>query len=203
MISIALTGGVATGKSAVLALLKRHWGEEGAFFSADTAVHELLTTAAIKTKVVEVFGEGIVRDDGEIDRGELRRIVFRDDDLRRKLEEILHPEVQALAAKAEATADENRKRYLVYEIPLLYEVDSPVRRQVDLVVAASRRIQHDRLADKRGIDPEIIEKIFQAQWPIEKKMARADHVIWNDGSEAELEEQVLLFVDSLGAETPD
>ncbi len=203
MISIALTGGVATGKSSVLALLKDLWGEDSDFFSADAAVHELLTSSAIKTKVSEVFGDGVFTDDGEIDRKALRRVVFQDDDLRRKLEGILHPEVQALAGKAELAARENRKHFLVYEIPLLYEVDSPVRRQADVVVAATKRVQRDRLVERRGLEPEVIEQIFQAQMPIEQKIARADHVIWNDGSESELEEQVILLTHLLEANRLD
>lgn len=203
MISIALTGGVATGKSSVAKLLKKYWADEGAFFSADAAVHVLLTTEAIKTKVSQVFGDGVVSADGEIDRGALRKVVFRDESLRRKLERMIHPEVQTMAIKAESGALEDRKRYLVYEIPLLYEVESPVRRQADLVVAASRQVQENRLIELRGLPKEIIEQIFKAQMPIEQKMARADYVIWNDGSEAELEEQVMKFAALIEGEETD
>ena len=181
-------------------LLKEHWSDDAAVFSADSAVHVLLTTETIKTKVSEVFGDGVVGADGEIDRGALRKVAFRDDSLRRKLEALIHPEVQTMAMKAESDAIEGRKRFLVYEIPLLYEVDSPVRRQCDLVVAASRQIQENRLIELRGLQKELIEHIFTAQMPLEEKMARADHVIWNDGSEAELGEQVMKFADLIESE---
>lgn len=197
MIVIALTGGVATGKSSVLARLTQTWGETAAFFSADTAVHELLTTRVIKTKVEEVFGNSVFDASGDIDRGILRRIVFRDDDLRNRLEGILHPEVQALADQVRASSEEDRKNYLVFEIPLLYEVDSSLDRQFDVVVGSSEPIQRQRLVERRGIEPEIVEKIFQAQMPIEHKVARADFVIWNDGAESELNEQVRLLANAL------
>ncbi|MCB1232011.1 MAG: dephospho-CoA kinase [Verrucomicrobiae bacterium] len=197
MISIALTGGVATGKSSATKRLKTIWTDSAAFFSADEAVHELLTTTQIKTKITAVFGERVIDDDGEVSRSQLRQIVFRDESLRRKLEGILHPEVQAMASRAEESALENHKQFLVYEIPLLYEVDSPVTRQKDVVVAASQQTQRQRLSEKRGLETEVIEMIIGAQLPIETKMARADHVIWNDGTESELEEQVILLAELL------
>lgn len=197
MIVIALTGGVATGKSSVLARLKQVWGERAEFFSADTAVHDLLTTEVIKTKIKEAFGIRVFDDSGQIDRGQLREIVFQNDLLRRKLEGILHPEVEALAMDARATAEKHHKNYLVFEIPLLYEVESPVERHLEVVVGSSKTAQRQRLEEKRGIEPEMVEKIFQAQMPIEHKLARADRVIWNDGAESELNEQVWLLVDSL------
>lgn len=197
MVLIAITGGVATGKSSVLAKLKQIWRKGGAFFSADAVVHELLTTPVIKTKVVEVFGNGVVGASGDIDRDILRRIVFRDDDLRKRLEGILHPEVQALADQVRVSSEEDQKDYLVFEIPLLYEVDSSLDRQFDVVVGSSEPIQRQRLVERRGIEPEIVEKIFQAQMPIEHKVARADFVIWNDGAESELNEQVRLLANAL------
>lgn len=193
MISIALTGGVATGKSSVVALLEKRWGDDAAFFSADQAVHELLTRAEIKSTLTEIFGSGIVSADGEIDRGKLREIVFQDEPSRKKLEGILHPRVRARGEEVEKAARGNGKKRLVSEIPLLYEVESDVERNYDVVVAASEEIQRQRLAEKRGLETNIIDNLIQAQMPLTQKIARADFVIWNDGDRAELEEQVDLF----------
>ena len=194
LITIALTGGVAAGKSSVMTLLRRQWSETGEFFSADEAVHELLTKAGIKSRVSEVFGSGILSTDGEIDRGKLREIVFRDESLRKQLEGILHPEVRTMGSDFETASREDRKQFLVSEIPLLYEIESDMARDCDLVVAASEEVQQKRLAEERGLEPAIIDKLIRAQMPLPEKMARADFVIWNDGGRAQLEEQVLLFV---------
>ena len=193
MITLAITGGVATGKSAAVGKLGEMWGDTAAFFSADASVHELLTTSRIKTKLSEVFGNAIFDAAGEVDRGKLRQIVFRDPLLRRKLEQIIHPEVFEAGKEAHAFAKESRSLLFVYEIPLLYEVESQRERDFDVVVAASEETQRLRMAEKRGLEPEIIDNLLKAQMPIDEKVRRADFVIWNDGSEAELEEQVFLL----------
>lgn len=193
MITIAITGGVATGKSAVVSRLVGQWGEKAAFFSADAAVHHLLTTQAIKTKLREVFGSAIFDGLGEVDRGELRRIVFRDPALRRTLEEILHPEVFAAGQKALEQAIYSGRQMFVYEIPLLYEVESQQKRDFDIVVAASQDTQRLRMRDKRGLEPDVIDSLIKSQMPIDQKTLRADIVIWNDGPESELDEQVFLL----------
>lgn len=193
MITIAITGGVATGKSSVVSRLADLWGEKAAFFSADAAVHHLLTTQPIKTTLRPVFGNVIFDDTGEVNRGQLRRIVFRDPALRRTLEEILHPEVFATGQKALDQATESGRQMFVYEIPLLYEVESLQKRDFDIVVAASEGTQRHRLREKRGLDPETIDSLLKAQMPIEQKVLRADVVIWNDGPEGELDEQVFLL----------
>lgn len=180
-----------------MTLLRRQWPEDGAFFSADEAVHELLTKDGIKSRVSEVFGGGILSTDGEIDRGKLREIVFRDEPLRKQLEGILHPEVRTMGRDFEAACRSNRKQFLVSEIPLLYEVESDLVRDHDLVVAASEEVQQRRMAEERGLDSAIIDKLIKAQMPLTEKMARADFVIWNDGDRSELEEQVMLFIDWL------
>jgi len=193
VITIAITGGVATGKSAVMSGLAEIWGEKASFFSADRAVHELLTRPEIKTKLQTVFGGVIFDDAGDVDRGRLRQVVFRDPLLRRKLEEILHPEVFKAGQEAYSLAIESRRNLLVYEIPLLYEVDSKHERDFDLVVAASEEVQRLRMAEKRGLEPEMIENLLKSQMSVSEKVRRADLVIWNDGTETELEEQVFIL----------
>lgn len=193
MITIAITGGVATGKSAVAGILAAIWGEQVARFSADAAVHDLLTRPPIKTKLLEVFGGAIFDGAGDVDRATLRRIVFRDPPLRRQLEQILHPEVYVAGQEALAQAQQDRRNLFLYEIPLLYEVESRQARDIDLVVAASEEVQRRRLAERRGLDSDTIDHLLQSQMPLSEKLPRAQVVIWNDGTEAELEEQVHLF----------
>ncbi|MBL9154692.1 MAG: dephospho-CoA kinase [Verrucomicrobiales bacterium] len=190
MITMAITGGVATGKSAVVAQLTQIWGEHAASFSADAAVHELLTRPDIKTKIGEVFGSSVFDEAGAIDRSQLRQVVFRTPPLRRDLEAILHPEVFVAGQQAHLLAKKSDRSLFVYEIPLLYEVDSKHQRDLDLVVASSEDVQRSRMAERRGLDPETIENLLRSQMPLSVKLERADVVIWNDGTETELEEQV-------------
>lgn len=202
MISIALTGGVATGKSSVVTLLERKWGEDAAFYSADEAVHELLTREEIKSTLTQFFGSGVVSADGEIDRGQLREIVFQDEPSRKKLEGILHPKVRTMGEEVEKAARRDGKKRFVSEIPLLYEIESDVERNYDLVVASSEEIQRKRLVEDRGLETGIIDNLIKAQMPLNLKMARADFVIWNDADRSELEEQVNLFCRWLDDQAP-
>lgn len=187
---LGLTGGIATGKSTVTRLLRTH----RAFltFDADECVHELLASdPGVMAAVRLQFG---LRD-APIDRRELGRIVFHDPEARRNLEAILHPQVRA---RWHALAEDCRKRNgdFLADIPLLFETGSGVVFDTTVVVAASPAIQRQRLAD-RGLDRGLIEGMLASQWPIGQKIEMADHVIWNDGSLAELEQQCELLSDAL------
>ena len=83
--------------------------------------------------------------------------------------------------------------YLLFEVPLLYEVDFFLQRDTDVVVAASRGIQRKRLKEQRGMDDEMISQVLNAQLPMEEKISRAQQVIWNDASDTELLEAAHLL----------
>jgi dephospho-CoA kinase len=130
-----------------------------------------------------------------IHRATLRQIVFRDPEARRRLESILHPVVRA---RWQGLADDCRAhgRHLLADIPLLLETGAASAFDATIVVAASPQVQRQRLAD-RGLDQKMIDAMLASQWPIGQKVALADHVIWNDGSPAELERQCALLLDAL------
>jgi dephospho-CoA kinase len=187
---LGLTGGIATGKSTVFRILRDRTGIP--FFDADACVHESLAADAdIKAAVRREF----TLPDAPIDRRALGQIVFRDPEARRRLEAILHPAVrekwQAMAAECRGA-----NRHFLADIPLLFETAANNAFDTTIVVAASPAIQRQRLAG-RGIEPEIIEGMLASQWPIGQKVCSADHVIWNDGSLAELERQCELLLDAL------
>jgi dephospho-CoA kinase len=83
------------------------------------------------------------------------------------------------------------------EVPLHYEIDSTVSADFVIVVASSRSVQVRRMMETRGLDEQTVHKFLEAQWPIEAKVERADAVIWNDGSLASLEAQVLTLASPL------
>jgi dephospho-CoA kinase len=187
---LGLTGGIATGKSALARLL--HERANLTAFDADTFVHELLAT---DHEVISAIRLEFSLPYAPIDRTTLRQIVFSDPAARRRLESILHPVVRA---RWQGLADDCRAhgRSFLADIPLLFETGAASAFDATIVVAASPQVQRQRLAD-RGLDREMIEAMLASQWPIGQKVALADHVIWNDGSPAELERQCVLLLDAL------
>ena len=187
---LGLTGGIATGKSTVARILRDRTGIP--FFDADACVHELLAADAEITATVR---RAFALPDAPIDRRALGEMIFRDPEARRRLEAILHPAVrkkwQAMAAECRAA-----NRDFLADIPLLFETGANTVCNTIVVVAASPAIQRHRLA-ARGVEPEIIEGMLASQWPMGQKVSAADHVIWNDGSLAELERQSELLLDAL------
>jgi dephospho-CoA kinase len=111
------------------------------------------------------------------------------------LESILHPVVRA---KWQGLADDCRAngRCLLADIPLLFETGAAPAFDATIVVAASPQVQQQRLVS-RGLEQEMIDAMLASQWPIGQKVTLADHVIWNDGSTAELERQCALLLEAL------
>jgi dephospho-CoA kinase len=187
---LGLTGGIATGKSTAARLL--HDLADLTAFDADACVHELLAT---DHEVISTIRLEFSLPDAPLDRAMLRQIVFRDPEARRRLEGILHPVVRA---RWQGLAHDCRAhgRRLLADIPLLFETGAASAFDATIVVAASPQVQRQRLAD-RGLDQKMIDAMLASQWPIRQKIGLANHVIWNDGSLAELERQCVLLLDSL------
>lgn len=185
MPAIGITGGVATGKSSFVRALLAHLPAE--VFDADRCVHELLTSdTRLRAEIRAAF------DLGEFDRETLREIVFRDAAARRKLESLIHPRVRDIWQPQAAAARESHAVH-VFDIPLLYETG--IEREFDLVlvVACSPEVQRRRLAENRGLAPDVIAGIIGAQSDLPAKVSRADHVVWNDGSPSALDAQARIF----------
>ena len=182
---VALTGGIACGKSAAA----EFWRRLGAdVLDADDVVHGLLAAGgAAVGAVAAAFGPGVVGADGGIDRVRLGRIVFADESARRRLEGLLHPEVER---RMRAWADEIRRegRVGVAVVPLLFEAGLEKGWDATYCVASGEQRTMERLAG-RGLAPEEARARIASQWPVREKAARADRVIENDGSLAELEKR--------------
>ena len=182
---IALTGGIACGKS-VAADLFRRWGAEVA--DADEVAHELLAPGGeCVAAVAAAFGPQVRTADGGIDRQKLAGPVFADPRARARLEALVHP---AVIRRLEAWAAEIRAggRLGVAVIPLLFEVG--LERNWDAVVSvvAGESTVLARLA-QRGLSEAEARARIASQWPVAEKAARSDYVIENNGSLAELEEK--------------
>jgi dephospho-CoA kinase len=182
-ICVALTGGIACGKSAVAGF----WRECGAEVQdADAVAHGLIAPGGeCVAAVVREFGAGVRTPAGGVDRKLLGSIVFADSKARQRLNALLHPTV---IRRLRFWADEIRRecRPGVAVIPLLFEVGQEQGWDAVVCVASDEQTMLERLA-QRGLSPEEARARIASQWPVREKRARADRVIENNGSLAELE----------------
>lgn len=187
MLLVGLTGGIGSGKSTVARML----AERGAVVLDADAFARAAVAAGTPGfgAVVERFGEEVVGPDGELDRPGLAAIVFADDDARRDLEAIVHPEVRRrLVREIEAHADADD--VLVIDSPLLVEAGHGGSVQLLVVVTAPEEAQLQRLAAGRGMSEEEVRARMAAQMSPEELAATADVVLDNDGDLLDLERQV-------------
>jgi dephospho-CoA kinase len=187
MPAIGITGGISTGKSTFSDCLGGIL--PGArFFNADEAAHALTKLAEVKEEIRAQLGSGVFSRDGDLNREKLRAIIFGDATKKRVLERILHPRIRR-EWRAEATRHRNSPDFFFADIPLLYETGGETLCDAVVVVACSHKVQLVRLMERMSINDTEAEQMIRSQMPLEEKMARADHVVWNDGSRAALMEQ--------------
>ena len=186
---IGLTGGVASGKSTVSAMLAEH----GAYvIDADQLAREAVApgTAGLAA-VVEAFGEGVLTEDGAMDRAAVGAIVFEDAEARATLEAIIHPRVRALGEeKARMALEADPGMLVVHDIPLLVETGQAGDFDAVLVVDAPEDIQVARMTANRGWTEEESRARISAQASREQRLAAATHVIDNTGTRDDLRQRV-------------
>jgi dephospho-CoA kinase len=182
---IGLTGGIASGKSAVADAFARRGI---AIVDTDVIAREVVEPGRpALDAVVRAFGAGVLDPHGRLDRRALRTLVFAEPAERRKLEAILHPAIRAeMHAQAAAAAGP----YVVIAIPLL--VENGLQAQVDrvLVVDCPPETQLARLLERDGETAEGARRILAAQASREARLAAADDVITNDGTLDALDSRV-------------
>jgi len=176
-VRIALTGGIATGKSVVARVLR---AEGVAVIDADHLAREAVRPgSAGLAAVVARFGAGVVTAEGALDRAGLARIVFADAEARRVLERLLHPLVrQGIEAFFAALP---RGVSGVAEVPLLYETGWVRSFDAAVVTACRAATQRARVAARDGLSTADANQRLAAQWPIEDKVRLADAVVMTDG----------------------
>ncbi len=189
MLTVALTGNVASGKSTVA----RVWAENGiAVVSADELAREAVAKGGPGLQeVVAAFGPEVLDREGSLDRAAVRTHIFSDAGARDRLERILHPRIRALLDDWMARQRASGSRLAAAEVPLLFEVGMEGDFDVTVVVHASEDVRIRRLAEKRGLDAEEALAVISAQDPAEEKRRRADYVIVNDGTLQELRAEAL------------
>ena len=148
--------------------------------------------------IQRIFGPRIVDEAGRLRRDELARIVFPDPTARQQLESVTHPRIRDLWVRQVETWRVEQRPVAVVVIPLLFETGAEKSLDVTVCVACSPAAQHQRLRD-RGWTADQIQQRIAAQWPIEKKVAKSDFVIWTDGAVEILGEQLDRIFDAVPA----
>jgi dephospho-CoA kinase len=175
---IGLTGGIAAGKSEVLAALERFGAQT---LSTDAVVHELLGSAAVRDRLIERWGPEVAPE-GAVDRGRVGAIVFDSPDELAWLESQLHPLVGgAVAGWSRGVPPETE--LAVVEVPLLFETGMDQEFDATIAVVADDRVREQRAAGRGLAD---LAGRGERQLTQDEKAARATHVIRNDGSLADL-----------------
>lgn len=193
--AIALTGGIATGKSTVASLL----GLSGLrIIDADAISHQILdqNTAWVK----EHFGEAFITPRGKVDRPALGKVVFADKSKREELEAFLHPLIREEIERQSEKQDSFKYPYLI-DIPLFFESNA-YEIQDSVVVYTPADVQLERFMKRNGYSEEESRRRIALQMPIDEKKARATWVIDNSLDLKHLQKECADFVEKIKAKYP-
>jgi dephospho-CoA kinase len=188
-----LTGGVGMGKSAAGQALQRRGVP---VVDTDVLARQIVEPGQPALREIEqTFGRDIIGPDGRLRRDELGRIVFSNPAARRQLEGLTHPRIRELwRSQIETWRQERNASVAVVVIPLLFEIGAEAEVDATICVACSAGAQWQRLSERRWSAGQIRQRIG-AQWPVEKKMAKADYVVWAEGPLPVLAEQINRILD--------
>ena len=196
MITIAVTGGIGSGKTEVTnQLISKGF----TVVDADKMSREM-TSAGGKAipYIIENFGSSFILEDGSMDRAAMRDLVFKHPEKKKLLEEgttkVVLEDIEAIKKEREASND----KALFFDIPLLFETGTEDDYDAVWVVTADYEIRKKRVMERDGIDSSIIDLIMDSQDGEEKKVKLADQVIYNNGTLEELREAVDSTLKSYG-----
>ena len=185
MYRVGLTGGIASGKTAVADV----FDSLGAgIVDTDRIAREVVAPGQSGLEAVRgEFGKGVIRASGKLDRRALREVVFADPQARRRLESLLHPLIRARTMEA---LEQVRAPYAVAVVPLLVETGFGELVDRVAVVDCPRAVRLERLMARDGMDREQAESMLNAQVDRQTRLAAADDVIDNGGSRSSTRRQV-------------
>ncbi len=186
---LGVTGGIATGKSAVSAMLE----EMGApLIDFDVLARKVVEPGQRAWKeIVGYFGQQVLQEDGSLDRKKLSQVVFGDMEKRKKLESLTHPRIfEEFYSQVEKISAKDPDVIVQVGIPLLIELNLQYRFHKVLLVYIPREMQIERLMKRDGISREAAESILKAQLPIDEKRGYADFIIHNEGTLEDTRRQV-------------
>ena len=188
MINIAITGGIASGKTQVTNYLI---SKGYTVVDADRMSREMTAPGGkAMPYILEHFGPSFILEDGSLDRAAMRDLVFRDPSWKSVLEEgttkVVLEDIEAIKKERAASGD----KVLFFDIPLLFETGSEDDYDAVWVVTADYEIRKRRIMERDGINDSLIDLIMDSQKGEEKKVRLADNVIYNNGTLDELRESV-------------
>ena len=184
---VAVTGGIASGKTSVCQLFFK-------FFKIETIDTDSLSKEAVAPgskcleEIVSVFGEKIIDNTNNLNRPLMRKIIFEDRSLRQKLESIIHPEVRRLV---DSKIKKISGKYCLLGIPLLYSKTQDLRIKRILVIDCEEDIQIQRAMARDNLNKEDIERVISSQASRKQRLALADDIIRNQGTLTELKEKII------------
>jgi dephospho-CoA kinase len=194
---VGLTGGIASGKSAVAKILEQLGA---AVINADDLAREVVEPSKEAWKeIIDAFGTGVLQADQTLDRAKLRTLIFNNPDARKKIESIIHPRVRALAEKRMIERGAAGYSVIVYEVPLLFEGNLHEWLRPVILVACDVNTQRTRLQKRDHLTESEAQKHIDAQMSLAEKRRLADYVIENNGTLEELENQVKAVLEKINA----
>jgi dephospho-CoA kinase len=191
MMTIGLTGSIGMGKTTTAEMFR---AEGVPVYDSDRAVHEIYRGAAAQ-RIEEMFPGTVV--DGVVDRAELSARVLGDVESLRRLEALVHPLVEERRLSFVEEARQRGERFVVFDIPLLFEVGAQSTVDAVVVVSAPPEVQRARVLSRPGMTEEKFAAILAKQIPDDEKRARADFVVHSDRGLDSAREQVRLILKTL------
>lgn len=182
---IGLTGGIASGKSTVSKILK----ELGAkIVDADVKAKEVFQRDDVTSKIKNIFGNGVIGKNGELDRAKIKEIVFSNKEKLEKLNQLIHPKVEEELKKIKENA--NKNDIIIFDIPLLFETGMNKYCDKIMLVFVKRETQIKRMIERDNISEELAIKIINSQMSLEEKLKKSEIHIENNGTMENLREKI-------------